>query len=61
MTHKLKTETFPQKIKHSGGVCFGPITPLFSFVTFHLKPNNLLINLFTINFAIRISNVGSSH
>ena len=37
MTHKLKTETLSQKIKHSGGVILLPLTPLFSFVTFHLK------------------------
>ena len=40
MTHKLKTETFSQKIEHSGGVMFLPLTPLFSFVTFHLKWGN---------------------
>ena len=33
MTHKLKTETFSQKIEHSSGVSFWPLTPLFSFVT----------------------------
>ena len=37
MTHKLKTETLSQKIEYSGGVVFWPLTPLFSFVTFHLK------------------------
>ena len=37
MTHQLKTETFSQKIEHSGGVIVLPLTPLFSFVTFHLK------------------------
>ena len=37
MTHKLKTETFSQKIECSGGVIVLPLTPLFSFVTFHLK------------------------
>ena len=37
MTHKLKTETFSQKIELSGGVIVLPLTPLFSFVTFHLK------------------------
>ena len=37
MTHKLKTETFSQKIEYSGGIFFWPLTPLFSFVTFHLK------------------------
>ena len=37
MTHKLKTEKFSQKIEYSGGVFFWPLTPLFSFVTFHLK------------------------
>ena len=36
MTHKLKTETFSQKIEHFGGVILLPLTPLFSFVTFHL-------------------------
>ena len=39
MTHKFKTETFSQKIEYSGGVFFGTLTPLFSFVTFHLKRN----------------------
>ena len=37
MTHKLKTEMFSQKIEYSGGVFFRPLTPLFSFVSFHLK------------------------
>ena len=37
MTYKLKTETFSQKIEHSGGVIVLPLTPLFSFVTFHLN------------------------
>ena len=37
MTHKLKTETFSQKIEHSGGVIVLPLTPLFSFFTFHLN------------------------
>ena len=37
MTHKLKTETFSQKVEPSGGVILLPLTPLFSFVTFHLK------------------------
>ena len=37
MTRKLKRETFSQKIEHSGGVIVLPLTPLFSFVTFHLK------------------------
>ena len=37
MTHKLKTETFSQKIEYSGDVIFLPLTPLFSFVTFHLN------------------------
>ena len=37
MTHKLKTEMFSQKIEYSGGVFFWPLTPLFSFVSFHLK------------------------
>ena len=37
MTHKLKTEMFSQKIEYSGGVCFWPLTPLFSFVSFHLR------------------------
>ena len=40
MIHKLKTETFSQKIEHSGGVIVLPLTPLFSFVTFHLKSEN---------------------
>ena len=37
MTHKLKTEMFSQKIGYSGGVFVWPLTPLFSFVSFHLK------------------------
>ena len=37
MPHKLKTETFSQKIEHSGGVILLSLTPLFSFVTCHLK------------------------
>ena len=37
MTHKLKTETFSQKIENSGGVIVLPPAPLLSFVTFHLK------------------------
>ena len=37
MTHKLKAETFSLKIEHSGGVILLPLTPLFGFVTFHLK------------------------
>ena len=38
MTHKLKTEEFfLQKIEYSGDVLFWPLTPLFSFVSFHLK------------------------
>ena len=37
MTHKLKIETFSQQIEHSGGVIVLPMTPLFSFVTFHLN------------------------
>ena len=37
MTHKLKTETFSQIIEYSGGVIVVPLTPLFSFVTFHLN------------------------
>ena len=41
MTQKLKTETFSQKIEHSGGVFFLPLIPLFSFVTFHLKDSNI--------------------
>ena len=46
MTHKLETETFSQKIEHSGGVILLPLTPLFSFVTFHLKqiPNATVFN-----------------
>ena len=32
-----KTEKFSQKIEHSGGVIVLPLTPLFSFVTFHLN------------------------
>ena len=37
MKHKLRTETFSQKTEHSGGVIVLPLTPLFSFVTFHLN------------------------
>ena len=37
MTHKLKTEAFSQTIERSDGVIVLPLTPLFSFVTFHLK------------------------
>ena len=37
MTHKLKTEMFSQKIEYSGGVFLWALTPLFSFVSFHLK------------------------
>ena len=40
MTQKLKTETFSQKIEYSGGVILLSVTPLFSFVTFHLKQIN---------------------
>ena len=40
MTHTLKTEMFSQTTEHSGGVILLPLTPLFSFVTFHLKGNN---------------------
>ena len=45
MTHKLKTETFSLQIVHSGGVIFLPLTPLYSFVTFHLKSANFGIFL----------------
>ena len=48
MTHKLKTEMFSQKIEYSGGVFFWPLTPLFSFISFHLKcvtkQHNLLLS-----------------
>ena len=44
MTHKLKSETFSQKIEHFGGVTCFPLTPLFSFVTFHLKVLRLFQN-----------------
>ena len=37
MTYKLETETFSQKIERSGGVIVLPLTPLVSFVTFHLS------------------------
>ena len=47
MTHKLKTETFSQKIEHSGGVNFLPLTPIFSFVSFHLK----VVKYLTTHFA----------
>ena len=36
---QTKTETFSQKIEHSGGVIILPQIPLFSFVNFHLKEN----------------------
>ena len=45
MTHKLKTEMFSQKIEYSDGVFFWPLTPLFSFVSFHLKYANYVITL----------------
>ena len=32
---------FAQKIEHAGGVIILPLTPLFSFVTFHLKVKNI--------------------
>ena len=37
MTHKLKTETFSQKIERSDGVIVLRLTPLVSFVTCYLK------------------------
>ena len=37
MTHKLKTETFSQKIEGSGDVIVLPLIPLFSFVTSKAK------------------------
>ena len=46
MTHKLKTEMFSQKIEYSGGVCFWPLTPLFSFVSFHLKYHLFILTQF---------------
>ena len=49
MTHKLKTETFSQKIEHSGGVIVLPLTPLFSFVTFYLKSSGIFATSFEIN------------
>ena len=59
MTHKLKTEIFSQKIEYSGGVFLWPLTPLFSFVSFHLKHryNNItgfIKNLFIIQANINI-------
>ena len=35
MTHKVKKETFSQKIERSDGVIVLPLTPLFSFVFLH--------------------------
>ena len=51
MTHKLKTEMFSQKIEYSGGVFFWPLTPLFSFVSFHLnvKKENIRTRRFHIS------------
>ena len=43
MIHKLKTETFSEKIEHSVSVILLPLTPLFSFITFHLKENSLIL------------------
>ena len=48
MTHKLKTEMFSQKIEYSGGVFFWSLTPLFSFVSFHLKSHNHNIKSYAI-------------
>ena len=45
MTHKLKTEMFSQRIEYSGGVFFWPLTPLFGFVSFHLKGRFHILNL----------------
>ena len=57
MTHKLKTETFSQKIEGSGGVTVLPLTPLFSFVTFHLKGVNRCTYTFSnsVDFRRRVS------
>ena len=55
MTHKLKTETFSQKIEHSGGVILLHLTPLFSFVTFHL--NVKIINIRTRRFRENVLDV----
>ena len=52
MTHKLKTETFSQKIEHSGGVLCLPLTPLFGFVTFHLKDEPILKGFCEVNKTI---------
>ena len=46
MTHKLKTEMVSQKIEYSGGVFFWPLTPLFSFVSFHLNEFGATLILF---------------
>ena len=43
MTHKLETEMFSQKIEYSGDVFFWPLTPLFSFVSFHLNKESAVM------------------
>ena len=54
MTHKLKTETFSQKIEHSGGVILLPLTPLFSFVTFHLIWHNSMKQLSKLSDGLKM-------
>ena len=55
MTHKLKTETFSRKIERSGRVIVLPLTPLFSFVTFHLNVTAVLPNLLQTEANKRLS------
>ena len=55
MTHKLKTETFSHNIEHSGSVIVLPLTPLFSFVTFHLNRERLLYNFKSFPLVIFLS------
>ena len=61
MTHKLKTEMFSQKTEHSGGVILLPLTPLFSFVTFHLNiiffTSYVTLNLLSSKFCSQTINI----
>ena len=41
MTPKPKTELFSQMIENFGSVIFVSLTPVFSFVTFHLKEKTI--------------------
>ena len=50
MTTKLKTETSSQKMEYYGGVIVLPLTPLFSFVTFHLNKRILRMGRHKFNF-----------